>query len=321
VGERDRTLTLSDDLLARLERSFGLRLQDAVRLRTVIGVRTNGGAMILKRYKGEGMKRRIDAIGEAVDALVDAGLEVAPYLKTRQDSYAATDGGDLWTIQPWLPGRHLALTSAEEREAAARALARMHAVPVGRQIDKAFFLRVPPLWEKYRYRLDRAQEATLRATSLHDLWRPYAERARHTVRELQEITMRAWDRDRRHGCFCHRDPAPHNFLWQGEGAAIIDFDLAGMDVRAHDLYQLINHAVYLNGWEPGLIDGMIHAYDRELPLGTDNWQVLKALMRYPALVIREWYDFGKSQDRAVFLPRLQWAALQEDRRERDRRKP
>jgi Ser/Thr protein kinase RdoA (MazF antagonist) len=242
-------------------------------------------------------------------------VEVAPYLRTDQGIPYVADRGGLYTIQPWLPGRHLSLKSREERLAAARALAKLHAVPAGRGSKKALYLRVPPLSEKYRHRLERAQDATLKNPDLREAWRPFQEQARESVFQLQQATLeRALDRDLRHGSLCHRDPAPHNFMWQGEGAALIDFDLAGYDVRAHDLYQLLNHSLYLNGWEPGLFAEMVDAYEREFPLDADNHRVLQALMLYPSLVIREWYDFGKTGNRDTLRVRLAWAQVQEEKR-------
>lgn len=305
--------------MTRLERAYGLSFRGTVRLRTVVGVKTSGGAMMIKRYKGTGMRRRLGALGEALDRAVQAGAEVAPYLQTRDNGYFVDAEEGLWTLQPWLPGRHTAMTVKEERIAAAEALARLHAVPVGRG-GRSALLQVPPLWEKYRYRLERAQEASLRATTLRDLWRPYAEQARQSLLLLRGVNQRALETDMRHGSLCHRDPAPHNLIWQGGRSALIDFDLAGLDVRAHDLYQLMNHALYLNGWQPGLFSEMIEAYDRVYPLCQDNRRVIDALMKYPALVVREWYDFGKANDRRAFWPRLQWAVTQEDRREQETKK-
>jgi Ser/Thr protein kinase RdoA (MazF antagonist) len=319
-GEGNGTVKLSSDLFAHLERAYGLAFGGTVRLRTVVGVKTSGGAMMIKRYQGTGMRRRLDALGEALDLAVQEGMEIAPYLQTRQGNYALEHDGGLWTLQPWLPGRHTAMTERGERTAAASSLAKLHAVPIGGRIERAMFLQVPPLWEKYRYRLEKAQEATLKATSLRDLWRPFAERARSSLTRLRTVTQRALDQDLRHGSLCHRDPAPHNLIWQGGGTALIDFDLAGFDVRAHDLYQLLNHALYLNGWEPGLFTEMIEAYDRVYPIGQENGRVLEALLSYPALVVREWYEFGKSNDRRVFWSRLQWAVAQEQRREREQQK-
>ncbi|TCP54400.1 Ser/Thr protein kinase RdoA (MazF antagonist) [Tumebacillus sp. BK434] len=306
---------LTDSLLAKLERAYGLTFSHAVKLRTVTGVRTSGGAMILKRYEGEGMKKRLDALGTALEVVVRSGVEIAPYVKTKENSAYMSDRGALWTLQPWLAGRHLSLHDRRERHAAAAALARLHRVPTARQVEKSFYLRVPPLWEKYRHRLERAQDATLRTIALRDLWRPFAERARQAVRDLQGPSfLRALERDTRRGALCHRDPAPHNFIWQGGSAAIIDFDLAGFDVRAHDLYQLLNHALYLNGHAPGLFQEMVEAYEGTYPLCEDNRRLLHALMTYPSLVIREWYDFGKNGNKKALLPRLEWAALQEEKR-------
>ncbi|MBL0387492.1 phosphotransferase [Tumebacillus sp. ITR2] len=302
-------------MIAKLEQGFGLRIHRRVKLRTVTGMQTSGGAMILKRYDGDGMRRRLEALSDALDRVLLAGVEVAPYLRTNQGVPYMADRGGLYTIQPWLQGRHLSLKSADERKAAARALAQLHAVPAGKGSKKAFYLRVPPLSEKYRHRLERAQVATFKDPDLRDMWRPFQEQARESVVQLQGMALeRALDRDLRHGSLCHRDPAPHNFMWHGEGAALIDFDLAGYDVRAHDLYQLMNHSLYLNGWEPGLFSEMIEAYERVLPLDVDNRRVLQALMLYPSLVIREWYDFGKTGKRDSLRVRLAWAQIQEEKR-------
>ncbi len=270
--------------------------------------------MILKRYQGEGMKRRLDALGQALDAVICAGVEIAPFLKTRANSTYFEHRGSLWTLQPWLRGRHVSLQGGKERLAAAEALADLHRVSITKQVERPSLLRVPSLSEKYRHRLERARAASLRATSLRDLWRPFEERALQAVSDLAEPSLKALERDRRRGVLCHRDPAPHNFIWQGGSAAIIDFDLAGTDVRVHDLYQMINHALYVNGYEPGLIEEIVERYDRRMPLCQDNRRVLDVLMNYPSLVVREWYEFGKSGDKKALFTRLRWAAAQEERR-------
>ncbi|PWK08962.1 phosphotransferase [Tumebacillus permanentifrigoris] len=281
-------------------------------------MQTSGGAMILKRYEGNGMRRRLDALADALDAVLLAGVEIAPYLRTDSGLPYIVDRNGLYTIQPWLRGRHLSLKVREERLAAARALANLHRVPAGHSSDKAFYLRVPPLWEKYRHRLEKAQLATFKDPTLRDAWRPFQQLARHAVYELQQSSLvRALDHDLQHGSLCHRDPAPHNFMWSGEGAALIDFDLSGYDVRAHDLYQLMNHALYLNGWESGLFAEMVEAYDQIMPLDVDNRSVLQSLMRYPSLVIREWYDFGKTDNHHTLRTRLAWAQMQEEKRQQE----
>jgi len=264
------------------------------------------------------MKRRVDALADVLDCVLGAGVEVAPYMRTGDGTPYVVDRNLLWTMQPWLPGRHLTLRVKAERQAGARALAALHRVPSGRRVERMFFLRVPPLWEKYRFRLERAEASMLKEIALRDMWRPHVEQARICLQRLQEgCALRAQERDARRGTLCHRDPAPHNLIWQGSGAGLIDFDLAGSDARAHDLYQLLNHALYLNGWEPGLFQEMIEAYDRELPLCADNRRVLDELMRYPSLVIREWYDYGKTNDRRTLRTRLKWAMAQEEQRQRE----
>lgn len=304
--------------MAKLERAFGLRIQRRVKLRTVTGMQTSGGAMILKRYEGDGMRRRLDALADALDHVLLAGVEIAPFLRAENGHPYVAERSALYTIQPWLRGRHVSMKAREERLAAARSLALLHRVPTERQSERSMYLRVPPLWEKYRHRLERAQIATLKEPLLREAWRPYQEQARESVWNLQQASsVRALELDHRSGTFCHRDPAPHNFMWQGDGAALIDFDLAGYDVRAHDLYQLLNHALYLNGWEEGLFAEMIEAYDNVMPLDRDNRYVLRSLMLYPSLVIREWYDFGKTKNRQMLRTRLMWAQAQEEKRRQE----
>lgn len=274
--------------------------------------------MILKRYESYGMRRRLDSLADALDAVLRAGVEIAPYLRTDSGQPYILERNGLYTIQPWLRGRHVSMKAREERLAAARALANLHRVPARHSSEKVFDLRVPSLWEKYRHRLERAQLATLKDPGLREAWQPFQELARQSVFELQQSTLvRALNRDLRQGALCHRDPAPHNFMWQGEGAALIDFDLAGYDVRAHDLYQLMNHALYLNGFESGLFAEMMEAYDQVFPLDADNRSVLQSLMRYPSLVIREWYDFGKTANHRALRTRLSWAQIQEEKRQQE----
>jgi len=123
-------------------------------------------------------------------------------------------------------------------------------------------------------------------------------------------------RDGMYGTLCHRDLAPHNAMYRDGSATLIDFDLAGMDVRSYDICQIINHTVYLLGWDERAVEDAVAVYESSYPLCPDNIELLYHLLSFPMLLVRELMEDGLDGIAMSRNPRLRWAIQIEDLRAR-----
>jgi len=270
--------------------AYGLRIRAVLPLRSVVGLLTDSGKWMCKRYtKKQGITvERLQAVAVVRAQLAAEGHGPA-YLPTLQGESLWQYAGDPVTVEPWLAGRHADLSVSAERLAAVQAVARLHTA----RVLPPYALRHPPtLMQKLAWRLERADELFARGhliglTKVE--WTLWRERAEETLRaisatELTELTAI----DRARIIYCHRDLAPHNVLIKaGSPARLIDYDLSGVDTPIYDLHQLLGHIAFSVRGSSDYAAPMLQAYARLAPLSDRHAQVLVALAPFPGLLLRE----------------------------------
>jgi Ser/Thr protein kinase RdoA (MazF antagonist) len=295
----DRAAT---DWLADLRRAYGLKVDAVVRMKTVTGlVDTRGRRWVWKRSAGRSQEPRLRAMAAVSACLAPFGIPFAGPVPNRAGVYLTRlRGGETGHLQPWLPGRHADYTQRQERLSAVATLAAMHRAARG-----AWVCADPAL-----YRVTLYQKLWFKRRLLETLW-PQAEACVPALRGLHEEVRRAaelaltavrpggsgagnrpWERT----TFCHRDVAPHNLLWRGDGPlAVIDFDLAGVDDPLVDVMQVSNHAIFLGAPLRGHFAELVDVYARVYPLSPTGEQALWRVLGFPDLLARavaEWARTG-----------------------------
>lgn len=273
-----------------LATAYGLQIRAVLPLRSVVGLLTDRGKLMGKRYTlQQGVpEERLRAIAQVRTQLAHAGVGPA-YLQT-------VEGEDVWsyencpvTVEPWLPGRHVDLRTAPERRAAVQAVARLHAA----RVNVPYELRHPPtLLQKLGHRLERVDELAEngKLVGLTPVqWRVWRKRAQDALRSLPVDELSQLNREERaRGVYCHRDLAPHNILLRaGTPARLIDFDLSGVDSILYDLHQLFGHVSYAAPSVHHFEGPLLEAYAQIAPLGDRHLKLLDALAPFPALLLRE----------------------------------
>lgn len=286
---------LTSDAAEELAAAYGFRIRATLPMRSVVGLLSDKGRLISKRYGQEkGMSyRRLLGIVKAKEALARRGL-VRPYLTTVSGEPLFAWLGAPVTVEGWVKGRHVDLRDRRERLEAVRAVARLHrqriAIPSELKPDHT-------LLHKLSGRLQRSRQA-VEAGRLVGIsqaeWGYFVERA---LRVLRVLSTSKWESfimdDKNAGVFCHRDLAPHNIMIErGSPATLIDFDLAGMDSPIYDLYQLFDHVTYRAFPPQGWAEEMLRAYEQINPLSRRQRQALALLQSFPSLLLREVADLG-----------------------------
>jgi Ser/Thr protein kinase RdoA (MazF antagonist) len=305
-----------------VERVWGLSVLAELPLRSVVGLVTDRGRLIVKLHTGHRARaaQRLAALAAVRMQLARMGVCTAPLL-SRDGAASHPVGGGSIVVEPWLRGQHADFRAQHDQCSAARAIAQLHCArpSIPFPLDQA-----PTLLQKLASRLASADQVVaggrLTGISIAD-WRHFRSLAESSLRAaLQSPGLQMVRSDRLHGPFCHRDLAPHNILVRvGEPAQLIDFDLAARDCAGADLYQLLTHIHYCVPADPGVTRRVLAAYESVRPLEAGNVDLLEQLCPYPAILLREVADLRFADDavsRQRAARRVAYAAAVEEKRMR-----
>jgi Ser/Thr protein kinase RdoA (MazF antagonist) len=327
---------------------YGMNVACIVQMKTVCGiVDTDGRRWIWKPAGRRDSEARLYGLRMMADQLAVSGLRLAAPVPTRDGRLLAVDAdGSAGYLQPWVRGRHANLRDAKERESALTTVALMH------RLSRPMLPRLGPLLGAGRF----AERLRGKRRTLSQVWYeaeshyPPLKAVRDQVFAMADTATAALSPAGSahlnvHLCFCHRDLAPHNLLWQGWATdadrespaarsgmvtstpapvsepntkvppmALIDFDHAGIDDPLLDLMQLCNHTVYFTPVRQGHFQRWLGLYCRVAGLDEGRerqaWQVLL----FPDVLVRvlaEWVGAGCPKSH---LLRVQAALMKEGRR-------
>jgi CotS family spore coat protein len=311
-----------------LERAYDVRIEAVIHMRSVVGIRADGRSWIVKNLGSSVYPKRVHAIAKALEQLHRQGTPVCPILRNQSGRFFTQSAGNLYIVQPWIEGRHVDFRHPEERMKAVQAIGTMHSRPVVLSKKWSDLLQMPALNEKYWHRLRRCQKIlqTHKTTWSRLLdqaaWNRIEQQALQSIHSLKKRLL-ASNRSMTTVSFCHRDLAPHNLLiGPSTKVTLIDFDLAGFDVTMHDLYQVINHTLYLHGWDATDVISIVQTYERTAGMTHRDRELLYELLLFPSLVTREMYDYSrgiKSEQPKMLdciATRFRWASeIEEAKRE------
>lgn len=190
-----------------------------------------------------------------LDHLAAKGLSVPPAIKDREGIAIQTLEGRPACLIKFLSGVSLSHSTPAQAEAAARAMADMHAAVADLDLDRPNSMGVDtwrPLFERCGRSLDQI------APGLYD----------DLAHALDHVTAR-WpaELDR---CAIHADLFPDNVLMLGDRVTgLIDFYFACTDIRVYDL--AVMHSAWSfdttgRSYDAAVGDALIHGYASRFPL-------------------------------------------------------
>lgn len=118
-------------------------------------------------------------------------------------------------------------------------------------------------------------------------------------------------------CICHHDLAYHNILINDEKAYFIDFDYAIVDLKVHDLCNLINKVEKQFSYDIEILKLILNNYNKTNNISKEEMEVLKALLIFPQDfygICSDYYTRKKNWEEEIFVNRLtNKILLKEDR--------
>ena len=293
---------LTNEAVNELATAYGFQIRAILPMRSVVGLLTDQGKYICKRYHYEKKMsyKHLHGIIQVKESLARYGL-VRPYRATTNGESIFAWEGEPVTVEQWVQGRHADFRERGERVNAVQAVARLHRlrIPIPSEL-----LPDSTMLHKLAGRMQKASEVVAGGNLIglsKKEWNYWLDRATRVLRELSDPRwVKFFLEDKNTGVLCHRDLAPHNILIaRGSPASLIDFDLAGMDSPVYDLFQLFDHITYRalppRGWEQELM----RAYENISPLNRRQKQALALMQSFPSLLLREIADLhGMKNERA-----------------------
>ncbi|QSO46246.1 aminoglycoside phosphotransferase family protein [Alicyclobacillus mengziensis] len=298
-----------------IQQNYGLEVAVFRRLRSVLGLVTkNGERYIWKTVQSSGALERLSEVSRLVLRLRSFGIRAAGPIPTNSGKltctfHEVTGSVAIGYLQPWLNGRHVDLSKRIERLAALSTIFAMHRATLLGDIHGQ---GMPHDLFEFPSTSLLAKRMYAKHELLRDVWLRLVRRFRaaEPIKEtvfggMVAALAAAWPVPEfgrpvmmRH-CWCHRDLAPHNMLWDGHSVALIDFDLAAPDDPLGDAVQVCNHALSLGAVdETEWVEMALHYADVGNLSGWERTRLWN-LLRFPdtlARAVSEWAQTGFPTD-------------------------
>lgn len=272
---------------------YGLEVTQIYRIRAAWRVETSSGPKCFKQV--DEFRTKVNFVASAIQYLIDHGFNyTVPLIKTVFDTYVALPPEGVFYLTDWIPGREGDLTNPEDVRAAAKVLAKLHKASRGFTVPEGLKARetwgdLPADWNFRRRKLEKYKETASQnpLDSFNQLFLewfdPYLQRSNQAGEILNSCDypglVQAAQRD---GCLCHKDFTYHNFIIDSQNNLnVIDFDYCALEITAYDLGRFIRIVGKSTEWQLSIVETVLQAYHRELPLNQDEIVFILAFLHFP----------------------------------------
>ncbi len=286
--------TVEEDSLNNIVEQFGLKMIDCCNCRRIWRVKTDLGFKYLKKTKLSAAD--LWFVHEALQYLHRNSFPHTPTLLCSKtgEPFVNTDNG-IFILTDWFFGVELDFGTLMDLRAASRFLAEFH------QKSSGFFPSQPnesrTCWLKWPVKLEN------RLTELQDFFRlanaekesshfsrlylrnfePFYRQAVTSYEALLKSPYRTIAEDGlRQRSFCHHDYSGRNLLRTYLNCIfLVDFDYCLLDLRIHDLINLLVRNLKHNGWNPDIGDFILNEYQQVIKLTQEELEVMSILLSWP----------------------------------------
>lgn len=297
---RDKSYLVTYDLTTDIFDAFNLELDDIVPIRSVYMLYTNQGMKILKKVNyGIDDLLYLDHI---TNHIIENGYPyVVPFMKTKcGEFYLETEDG-IYVVLDLVEGREADYQNPIDISMISKALCRLHIASRG--INEAAASRnklyswVPSFEKRASEFLKFKEIAELHQikSGFDRLYLEYVDKfyddAEKSIMLLKSSQYRALcDMASKMGNICHHDLAYHNIIIDIAGNVyFVDFDYSILDLRVHDISNLIVKSIRNCNWDLEKAMRVIENYCSIEKISSDEFDVLYDFMVFP----QDFYDISK----------------------------
>jgi CotS family spore coat protein len=298
--DEQKNLQLLDDygFTRELLMEYDITIDDVVQMRTVLGLKTSSGDMILKKFKFT-TEELLYSLA-AMRYVRQKGFNVPELIPTRKGEWFVEKNGMKFFLMEWIKGQlseekpneqHLSLVT--------KGIANFHRLTHG---FKPPFCSGKSQWgkwsEHFNERMDNMREWEELAKNGNTRFdQMYAELVRHAIEEgLHAVDLLSRSSYKDITCieqdlqgFCHHDLAHHNILITDQNqTALIDFDYAISDIRTHDLASFILRNMRLTKWDMEKALFILKNYFEVAEPYDGEERIIHAMLRFP----QDFFELG-----------------------------
>lgn len=312
---RDKKYLSKYDLSVELFNKFNLRVNDVVPIRNVFIISTDRGEKVLKKidYPIEDL----EFIHNALMQIKNNFNRVLDFVESEEGKPYTKWNKDIYCVMDLVPGRECDFNNLVDLSIASRGLGELHRASQG--LNKSIYKKnvVGKLIDSFKRKLLEL-ELFKSIAQMHEIKTDFdniflenlsyhTEEIKGCIRFLEISPYHKLCMDEKYIAFCHHDLAYHNIIIKDEKAYFIDFDYAIIDLKIHDICNLINKAIKNFAFDMERAESIINDYCCTNSLDEIELKVLYGMLMFPEdfySVSRDYYTRRKDWEEEVFLDRL-----------------
>lgn len=311
----DKQCLAEYDLDAELFDKFGLKINNVIPIRNVFILCTDNGNKILKKidYSVE----EVQFIYEATEYIKRKLNRVSNFDKTIDGQIFCEFKGGIYCIMPLVTGRECEFTNPVDLSIVASGLGELHSASEGFRFPELNKYVCGKLIDTFKRRYEEMlffksiAKLHVNKNEFDDLFLKnadeYMEEMQKSIRIIEKSSYYKLCSEEDKIALCHHDLAHHNIIIKDNEAFFIDFDLAVVDLKVHDLCNLINKVMKSNNYDIDKAEILLNNYCRTNTLDKRERDVLYGYLCFPDefyTICRDYYTRRKEWDDNVFFERF-----------------
>lgn len=287
------TFTVRDGIAGVMDQ-FGLRLQGIQAIRKIWRIKTDAGYKYLKKSKLNPME--LQFIFEALEYLYAQSFPgILRLALSKKGLPFVEDQGELYVMTDWVFSREVDFGILMDLKHASRFLAEFHLKsqgfsPLVNLPARMLWLAWPPKMELRLRQMEHFRELALaeqEESAFSRLYLSYFEYYRRQGEAAYQALLRSpyWEVAAAAATvknFCHHDYSGRNLLRTFDNRLVlVDFDYSLLDLRIHDLINLIARNMKHTHWDSNICRFIMNEYHRVAPLTVEEFEVMRILLVWP----------------------------------------
>lgn len=316
---RDKSYLVTYELTTDIFDAFGVKVDEIVPVRSVYIIDTDMGTKVLKKinYSFE----ELQFVNSVINYINKNGFSYAvPFAKTTDGSYYLKRDEGIYVMLDTIAGREVDFQNPGDMDIISKALCKFHKATEGFNTAlegrNNLFLLLPRFIKQSEdmQRFRGIAEFHEIKTDFDELFLKFsgchhnqADRAVQLLKEsdYEKLCYETLEK----GNICHHDLASHNIVINDGGSVYFaDFDSCMLDLRVHDLINLITKSIRDFNWDFDMADRIISGYCSVDELRKEEIEVMYGMLTFPQdfyEISRQYYMKTKRWDEEEFLLRLQ----------------
>lgn len=312
---RDKKYLIKYDLDTTLFEKFDLKVTDLIPIRNVFFISTNKGDKVLKKI--EYCIDDLYFIDSAIEYIKPKFNKIMEFVKTKEGKIFVFWRDDVYCIMDMVDGMECQFNSIVDLQIISRGLGEFHSASEGFRYNRYNKNSCGKLIDNFKRKLEelyffkKIAELHEHKSEFDDIFLTNIgsniEITKESISLLEKSSYYKLCSEEDKIALCHHDLANHNILIKEGEAYFIDFDYAIIDLKVHDLCNLINKVEKEFDFEIEKSEIILREYLKTNRLDNKELETLFGMLIFPEdfySISKDYYTRRKEWDEDVFVDRL-----------------